>query len=166
MNRPVAVEVRNLSKSYHIPGARLTGLRNRRRSLTGRAPGRELHVLRDLSFDVDQGEFFGIVGRNGSGKSTLLKVLASVYQVDSGRIRIAGRLAPFLELGIGFNPQLTALDNVILNGVMMGLTAEGGAAAFRRGGRVCRARGVLGSSDQELLLGDEGTTRLRGDDPR
>ena len=123
MNRPVAVEVRNLSKSYHIPGARLTGLRNRRRSLTGRAPGRELHVLRDLSFDVEQGEFFGIVGRNGSGKSTLLKVLASVYRVDSGRIRIAGRLAPFLELGIGFNPQLTALDNVILNGVMMGLTA-------------------------------------------
>jgi ABC-type polysaccharide/polyol phosphate transport system ATPase subunit len=119
MDRPVAIEVRGLSKSFHIPGERVS----RRRQLSGREPGRELEVLRDISFDVGQGEFFGVVGRNGSGKSTLLKLLASVYRADAGRIRIAGRLAPFLELGIGFNSELTAYDNVILNGVMMGLSA-------------------------------------------
>jgi ABC-type polysaccharide/polyol phosphate transport system ATPase subunit len=120
MDRPVAIEVRDLTKSFHIPGERVS----RRRHLSGRGPGRELKVLRGLSFDVGDGEFFGIVGRNGSGKSTLLKLLASVYKADSGRIRIAGRLAPFLELGIGFNSELTAEDNVVLNGVMMGLSAN------------------------------------------
>ena len=74
-----------------------------------------------MSFEVHRGEFFGIVGRNGSGKSTLLKVLASIYRADQGRIRMAGRLAPFIELGVGFNPELTARENVVLNGVMMGL---------------------------------------------
>ena len=74
------------------------------------------------SFDIHQGEFFGIVGRNGSGKSTLLKILASIYKADAGTIRMAGRLAPFIELGVGFNPDLTARENVTLNGVMMGLS--------------------------------------------
>ena len=79
-------------------------------------------ALDDVSFEVRKGEFFGIVGRNGSGKSTLLKILASIYRADAGTIRMAGRLAPFIELGVGFNPELTARENVILNGVMMGLT--------------------------------------------
>ncbi len=83
---------------------------------------RVLRALDGISFDVRQGEFFGIVGRNGSGKSTLLKLLASIYRTDAGTIRIAGRLAPFIELGVGFNEDLTARENVILNGVMMGLT--------------------------------------------
>ncbi len=83
---------------------------------------RNLRALRGISFDVHSGEFFGIVGRNGSGKSTLLKILASIYKADSGRIRIAGRLAPFIELGVGINPELTARENVTLNGVMMGLS--------------------------------------------
>ena len=83
---------------------------------------RVLRALDGVSFDVRQGEFFGIVGRNGSGKSTLLKLLASIYRADAGTIRMAGRLAPFIELGVGFNPDLTARENVLLNGVMMGLT--------------------------------------------
>ena len=95
MDRPVAIEVRGLTKSFHIPGERVS----RRQQLSGREPGRELEVLRDISFDVGQGEFFGIVGRNGSGKSTLLKLLASVYRADAGRIRIAGRLAPSWSSG-------------------------------------------------------------------
>ncbi|HZE04837.1 MAG TPA: ABC transporter ATP-binding protein, partial [Solirubrobacteraceae bacterium] len=73
-------------------------------------------------FDVHQGEFFGIVGRNGSGKSSLLKILASIYRADAGRVRMAGRVAPFIELGVGFNPELTARENTVLNGVLMGLT--------------------------------------------
>ncbi len=83
-----------------------------------------LRALDGVSFDVRQGEFFGIVGRNGSGKSTLLKLLASIYRADAGTIRMAGRLAPFIELGVGFNEELTARENVLLNGVMMGLTPQ------------------------------------------
>ena len=83
---------------------------------------RVLSALRGASFEIHRGEFFGIVGRNGSGKSTLLKILASIYRADAGSIRMAGRLAPFIELGVGFNPELTARENVVLNGVMMGLS--------------------------------------------
>jgi ABC-type polysaccharide/polyol phosphate transport system ATPase subunit len=89
---------------------------------------REHHVLREVSFEVHKGEFFGIVGRNGSGKSSLLKILASIYRADAGRVRTAGRVAPFIELGVGFNPELSARDNVVLNGVLMGLTRREAAA--------------------------------------
>jgi ABC-type polysaccharide/polyol phosphate transport system ATPase subunit len=85
---------------------------------------RTLPALRDVSFDVHRGEFFGIVGRNGSGKSTLLKIMASIYQADAGRIRIAGRLAPFIELGVGFDTELTSRENIVLNGVLMGLDRQ------------------------------------------
>ena len=77
-----------------------------------------------MSFDVREGEFFGIVGRNGSGKSTLLKCLAGIYGIDSGEIRLNGRLSPFIELGVGFNPDLTARDNVLINAIMLGLTRK------------------------------------------
>src|SRR6202040_3268621 len=82
----------------------------------------ELHAVKDISLDIGQGEFFGIVGRNGSGKSTLLKCIAGIYGVDSGRISISGRLSPFIELGVGFNMDLTARDNVVINGIMLGLS--------------------------------------------
>src|SRR5215218_2552421 len=109
MPRPTAIEVRGLSKRFHVPGRKAPAtLRSRLRNPLGRTPGRSLAVFHDLSFEVAQGEFFGIVGRNGSGKSTLLKLLASVYPADSGSVKVAGRLAPFLELGVGFNPKLTA----------------------------------------------------------
>ena len=112
-----------MAKRFHVPGPRAPAtIRARLRNPMGRTPGRYLEVFRDLSFDVEQGEFFGVVGRNGSGKSTLLKLLASVYGADHGSIRVAGRMAPFLELGVGFNPKLTARDNVVLNAVMMGLS--------------------------------------------
>ncbi len=123
MPAPTAIEATGISKSFEIPGPRAPfTLRERLTNPLGRTPGRSLKVLEDISFSVGRGEHFGIVGRNGSGKSTLLKILASVYRADRGSIRIAGRLAPFLELGVGFNAQLPAADNVILNGVMMGLT--------------------------------------------
>ncbi|MEA2377161.1 MAG: type transport system ATP-binding protein [Thermoleophilaceae bacterium] len=116
---PTVIEVRDVQKVFRIP------TRDPNRGgwpALGRRQFRELRALRGVSFDVRQGEFFGIVGRNGSGKSTLLKILASIYRADGGRIRMAGRLAPFIELGVGFNPELTARENVALNGVMMGLS--------------------------------------------
>jgi ABC-2 type transport system ATP-binding protein len=118
---PVLIEVRDLFKTFRIPDQRVDTLKERVAHPLRQIAYRELRALQGISFDVHQGEFFGIVGRNGSGKSTLLKVLASIYRADSGRIRMAGRLAPFIELGVGFNPELTARENVELNGVMMGL---------------------------------------------
>ena len=121
---PVAIEVRDLKKSFRIPTHRVDSLKERIvRPFSGR-DFRELRALDGVSFDIHRGEFFGIVGRNGSGKSTLLKLLASIYRADAGSIRMAGRLAPFIELGVGFNPELSARENVVLNGVMMGLTPQ------------------------------------------
>ena len=119
--RPVLIEVSDLHKTFRIPDQRVDTLKERVAHPLRQVEYRELKALRGITFEVHQGEFFGIVGRNGSGKSTLLKVLASIYRADSGRIRMAGRLAPFIELGVGFNPELTARENVELNGVMMGL---------------------------------------------
>ncbi len=80
-----------------------------------------LPALSDVSFAVDNGEFFGIVGRNGSGKSTLLKCLAGIYATDRGRIYVNGRMSTFIELGVGFNNDLPARDNVMINATMLGL---------------------------------------------
>src|SRR5262249_51531654 len=83
-----------------------------------------LEALKHVDVDIAPGEFFGIVGRNGSGKSTLLKCLAGIYEADAGEIAINGRLSPFIELGVGFNPELTARDNVIINAIMLGLSRK------------------------------------------
>jgi ABC-2 type transport system ATP-binding protein len=122
VDRPVVIEARGVDKTFRIPSHRIDSLKERAVHPFTRLEYRELRALREISFDVHEGEFFGIVGRNGSGKSTLLKVLASIYRTDAGRIRMAGRLAPFIELGVGLNPDLTARENVVLNGVMMGLS--------------------------------------------
>src|SRR5581483_1511767 len=119
---PVAIEVRELTKTFWIPDSRLDTLRERVTHPLTRIKHRELRALRNVSFDIHRGEFFGIVGRNGPGKSTLLKILASIYRADAGRVRMAGRAAPFIELGVGFNPELTARENVALNGVLFGLS--------------------------------------------
>ncbi|HEY7255341.1 MAG TPA: ABC transporter ATP-binding protein [Solirubrobacterales bacterium] len=119
---PLAIEASGLEKTFRIPTHRVDSLKER---VVRPFSAREYRILRALdgvSFDVRRGEFFGIVGRNGSGKSTLLKCLASIYRADAGTIRMAGRLAPFIELGVGFNPELTGRENIVLNGVMMGLS--------------------------------------------
>src|SRR6266511_322604 len=121
---PVAIEARGLEKSFRIPIHRVDSFKERAVHPFTRAQYRELHALSGVSFDVQRGEFFGVVGKNGSGKSTLLKLLASIYRADAGTIRMAGRVAPFIEHGVGFNPDLSARENVVLNGVMMGLSRQ------------------------------------------
>lgn len=119
---PVAVSVRNVKKSFEIPDQKVEALKDLALHPFRRTDYRTLDALGGVSFDVRKGEFFGIVGRNGSGKSTLLKIMASIYKADSGDVFLAGRLAPFIELGVGFDPELNARENIVLNGVMMGLT--------------------------------------------
>jgi ABC-2 type transport system ATP-binding protein len=124
MSGALAIQVEDLHKSFRIPTHKVDSLKERAVRPFASRDYRELQALAGVSFEIEQGEFFGIVGRNGSGKSTLLKLLASIYRADRGTIRMAGRLAPFIELGVGFNPELTARENVVLNGVMMGLTPQ------------------------------------------
>jgi ABC-type polysaccharide/polyol phosphate transport system ATPase subunit len=121
-DRPAAIQVEDLKKGFRIPTQRVDSLKERMTHPFAAREYRELKALNGISFEIRQGEFFGIVGRNGSGKSTLMKLIASIYEADAGKIRVAGRLAPFIELGVGFNVELSARENVILNGVMMGLT--------------------------------------------
>jgi ABC-type polysaccharide/polyol phosphate transport system ATPase subunit len=121
---PPAVSVEGAYKTFRIPHQQYHTLKERAlhpfRSRTYDA----FHALNDVSLRVPRGEFFGIVGRNGSGKSTLLKCLAGIYRLDRGSLALDGRLSPFIELGVGFNPDLAARDNVIINAVMMGLSRE------------------------------------------
>jgi ABC-type polysaccharide/polyol phosphate transport system ATPase subunit len=119
---PVVIDVEDVRKTFRIPRHRVDSFKERALHPLSRGDYRDLNALRGVSFQVHKGEFFGIVGRNGSGKSTLLKIMSSIYRADAGRVRMAGRLAPFIELGVGFNPELTSRENVLLNGVMMGLT--------------------------------------------
>jgi ABC-type polysaccharide/polyol phosphate transport system ATPase subunit len=109
-------------KHFRMPTERRHTLKERALHPRRRIGHEQLEALKDINFDVQQGEFFGIVGRNGSGKSTLLKVLAGIYRADRGEVRMSGRLSTFIELGVGFNPDLAARDNVLINGIMLGLS--------------------------------------------
>ncbi len=117
-----AITVEGVSKTFRLPHQRYSTLKERALHPFRSRIVDELHALRDVSVTVGQGEFFGIVGRNGSGKSTLLKCLAGIYEADGGSMSIEGRLSPFIELGVGFNPELTARDNVLINAIMLGLS--------------------------------------------
>jgi ABC-type polysaccharide/polyol phosphate transport system ATPase subunit len=117
-----AVVVEGVSKKFEIPHEVSHTLKERALHPFRRSRKDILQALLDVSFSVEQGEFFGVVGRNGSGKSTLLKLMAGIYRADTGTIGIAGRLSTFIELGVGFNPDLAAEDNIVLNGVMLGLS--------------------------------------------
>ena len=117
-----SVIVEDVSKTFRLPHERVHTLKERVLHPFRRRDMEDFRALQHVSFDVRQGEFFGVVGRNGSGKSTLLKTLAGIYAADAGRIRLRGRMATFIELGVGFNPDLTARDNVVINAIMLGLT--------------------------------------------
>src|ERR1035438_1774771 len=119
--RPPAVVARSVSKTFRVPEERTHTLKERALHPRRRTRHQTFRALNDISFAVQEGEFFGIAGRNGSGKSTLLKCIAGIYQAE-GDIWTRGRMSTFIELGIGFNMDLAARDNVIMNGIMMGLS--------------------------------------------
>lgn len=125
MSKNIAVKIEHVSKFFKLPTESTQSLRialvNRFRGIKGY---KEQHVLRDISFDVEEGDFFGILGRNGSGKSTLLKIISQIYVPEKGSVTVNGKMVSFIELGVGFNPELTGRENVYLNGAMLGFTTQ------------------------------------------
>lgn len=122
-NRTPTISVRNLRKKFRVSNAAIGGLKTlllwwKKRSV------REFEVLKGLDFDCYPGECVSVIGRNGAGKSTLLAILARVYRQTSGEVKVNGRIAPLLELGAGFHPDLTGMENIIFNGVVLGLSRK------------------------------------------
>ena len=125
-----AIEVDGVSKTFVVPHEKRHRLKEYAvRPFAERKVDRN-EALRNITVSIQPGEFFGIVGHNGSGKSTLLKILAGIYRADSGRVRVHGAVSPFIELGVGFNPELSARDNIDINGTLIGLTRKELAARF------------------------------------
>jgi ABC-2 type transport system ATP-binding protein len=121
----IAIKVDKVSKAFRLPHEKQASVKSLFVTMFhGKRTYERQQVLKDISFDIKSGEFFGIVGRNGSGKSTILKLLAGVYTPDSGYIQINGKLTPFIELGVGFNPELTGRENVYLNGALLGFNRK------------------------------------------
>lgn len=123
MTRP-AIVVKDIHKEFVLPQTKNSSIKHAFVNIIKRNKKTVQKVLDGVSFTINQGDFFGVVGRNGSGKSTMLKILAGVYQPTSGDIQLNGKLTPFIELGVGFNPELSGRDNVFLNGALLGFTRK------------------------------------------
>jgi lipopolysaccharide transport system ATP-binding protein len=117
-----AISARNVTKRFRIPMDKSSTLKYRVTHPISTSRYRELLAVDDVSFEVPEGQFLGVIGSNGSGKSTLLKILAGIYRATSGSVALNGAVSPFLELGVGFNPELTARENVLVNGAILGLS--------------------------------------------
>jgi ABC-2 type transport system ATP-binding protein len=130
MDKNIAIKVENVSKTFKIPHEKIRSLRGAFVNFFRSNSFEEFNALENVSFEVKKGEFFGIIGKNGSGKSTLLKILAGIYQTDKGNVKLNGLVSPFLELGIGFNPELSGRDNVYLNATVLGMTKKQIEAKF------------------------------------
>lgn len=119
----IAIEAKNLRKTFKLPTEKNWGLKQ---TILGAFRGtkgyKNQQVLRGLNFSIKKGQFVGVVGRNGSGKSTLLKILSGIYYPSAGTVKINGVIVPFIELGVGFNPELTGRENVYLNGALLGFS--------------------------------------------
>jgi len=126
MAKEIAVSVKNVSKDFRLPHEKMDSVKSLFvNPFAHRGKKVETqHALKNISFEIPKGEFFGIVGRNGSGKSTLLKIIADIYQPNKGSIVVDGKLVPFIELGVGFNPELTGRENVYLNGALLGFSEK------------------------------------------
>jgi ABC-2 type transport system ATP-binding protein len=131
----IAVRVANVSKEFVLPHEKVNSLKSlftgvAKSKSNNQGSSERQQALKDISFEIKKGEFFGIVGRNGSGKSTMLKILAGIYQPTKGSVETKGKLVPFIELGVGFNPELTGRENVYLNGAMLGFSETEVAAMY------------------------------------
>ncbi len=126
-----ALEVKHVSKSFRLPTEQANGIKQAFVNWTKGIKGyKEQHVLKDISFKVEKGDFFGIVGRTGSGKSTLLKIISQIYTPEKGTVKVNGTLIPFIELGVGFNPELTGRENIYLNGALLGFSKDEVSAMY------------------------------------
>lgn len=132
MDEDVIIKAEQVVKEFKLPHEKYNTLKGRVVNIFRSQKGYELQkALDDVSFEVKRGEFFGIVGRNGSGKSTMLKVLAGIYMPTSGQVHTLGKLVPFIELGVGFSPELTGRENVYLNGALLGFNRKEVEAMYK-----------------------------------
>ncbi len=120
-NQKYAIKVKNVSKSFSIPRERRESLKSYFLNPFRKTRLEKFHALKSISFNIQKGEFLGVIGENGSGKSTLLKIIAEIYVPDKGEVEINGKVVPFLELGVGFNPELSGRENIFLNGTILGM---------------------------------------------
>jgi ABC-type polysaccharide/polyol phosphate transport system ATPase subunit len=145
--KPPAVEVTDVAKTFLLPHQLRTTFKEYFLHPFQRTEYERQQALVDISFEVEEGEFFGIVGANGSGKSTLLKIIAGIYRQDAGDVRVQGILSPFIELGVGFNPELSGRDNVRINATLLGFSKRELAAQFDE---IVRFSGLERFIDQKL----------------
>lgn len=131
MNDDYAIKVENVNKTFKLPHEKYNSIKSILINFYKRNKTFEMQkALENVSFEIKKGEFFGIVGRNGSGKSTMLKLLAGIYSPNSGSIQVNGSLTPFIELGVGFNAELTGRENIFLNGSLLGLDRKAMSAMY------------------------------------
>lgn len=131
MQNDIAIKIDHVSKDFKLPHEKVNSVKSIAVNFHRRKKSYEMqHALKDISFEIKKGEFFGIVGRNGSGKSTLLKLLANIYVPTSGNVQVNGQLTPFIELGVGFNMELSGRENVFLNGALLGFSRKEMAAMY------------------------------------
>ena len=124
MDEDIVIRLDNISKDFRLPNEKYNSLKSHIIHPFKRRSFKMQHAFRDINLEIKKGEFFGIVGRNGSGKSTLLKIIAGIYQPTGGKLSVAGKLVPFIELGVGFNPELTGSENVYLSGALLGFSEQ------------------------------------------
>ncbi len=126
MDENTVIQITNVSKTFTFSHERRDSIveyiTNPLKSL--RTPREEFTILKDVNFGIKKGEFVGIMGKNGSGKSTLLKILANIYLPTTGKVEVNGKLIPFLELGVGFNMELSGRDNIYFNGIILGMSKK------------------------------------------
>lgn len=123
MDKPM-IKVDNISKVFEIPHERRNSLKSYFINPFKKIGKEKFYALKNIDFEIQKGEFVGVIGRNGSGKSTLLKIIANIFEPSSGKVEVNGSLIPFLELGVGFNPELTGRENIFLNGIILGMTKK------------------------------------------
>jgi ABC-2 type transport system ATP-binding protein len=131
MGDEIAIKVKQVGKTFKLPHEKRTSVKSAFIHFYKRQGYTQQRALNDVSFEVKNGEFFGIVGRNGSGKSTLLKILSGIYMPTSGSVKVNGSLVPFIELGVGFNPELTGRENIFLNGALLGFNRKEMQAMYK-----------------------------------